>query len=61
MTDEIRTIKKEYLRSVQIIDPLLEKLYVGSLERVAAKRRAIERSTRLLSLPVIASAASCWS
>ena len=54
MTDEIRTIRKEYLRSVQIIDPLLEKLYIGSLERVAAKRRAIERSTRLLSLPVIA-------
>jgi PAS domain S-box-containing protein len=53
-TEEIRTVKKEYLRSVQAIDPLLEQLYVGSLERVAAKRRAIERSTRLLSLPVFA-------
>ena len=54
MTEEIRTIRKGYLRSVQAIDPLLEKLYVDSLDRVAAKRRAIERSTRLLSLPVLA-------
>ena len=53
MSEEIRAVKKVYLRSVQTIDPLLEKLYIGSLERVAAKRRAIERSTRLLSLPVI--------
>ncbi len=53
-TEELRAIKKEYLRAVQTVDPLLEKLYVGSLERVAAKRRAIERSARRLSLPVIA-------
>ena len=58
-TEEIRAVKKEYLRSVQAIDPLLEKLYVGSLERVAAKRRAIERSTRRLSLPVLVVGASC--
>ncbi len=52
-TEEIRTIKREYLRAVQAVDPLLEQLYVGSLNRVAEKQRAIERSTRRLSLPVI--------
>jgi len=53
LTEDVRVIKKQYLRSVQAIDPLLERLYVGSLDRVAAKRRAIEKSTRLLSLPII--------
>jgi PAS domain S-box-containing protein len=53
LTEEIRTVKKGYLRSVQTIEPLLEELYVGARDRVAAKRRAIERSNRLLSLPVL--------
>jgi PAS domain S-box-containing protein len=53
MTDEIRTVKQGYLRSVQAIDPLLEQLYAGFLERVLEKQRAIERRTRLLSLPLI--------
>ncbi len=54
MTEEIRIVKKAYLRSVQAVDPMLERLYVDSLNRVTAKRRAIEASTRRLSLPVIA-------
>jgi PAS domain S-box-containing protein len=53
-TEEIRVTKKGYLRSVQAIDPVLETLYVASLDRVAAKRRSLERSSRLLGLPVIA-------
>jgi PAS domain S-box-containing protein len=53
MTEDIRAIKKECLRSVQAAEPLLENLYVASLARVAEKRRAIGRSTRLLSLPVL--------
>lgn len=52
-TEEARSIKRVYLKDVQAVDPLLERLYVDSLDRVTAKRRAIEASARLLSLPVI--------
>jgi PAS domain S-box-containing protein len=52
-TEEARTIKRAYLKEVQAVDPLLERLYIDALARVAAKHRAIERSTRLLGLPVI--------
>ncbi|HEY5998813.1 MAG TPA: PAS domain S-box protein [bacterium] len=52
-TEELRDVRKEYLRAVQTIEEPLEKLYVGSLARVGAKRGAIERSTRLLGLPVL--------
>jgi PAS domain S-box-containing protein len=52
-TEEIRSVRSAYLRAVQSVEPLLENLYLASVDRVAAKRRAVERSTRMLSLPVI--------
>jgi PAS domain S-box-containing protein len=52
-TEAIAALHKDHQRSVETIDPLLESLRASSLQRVAARRRAIERSTRLLGLPVV--------
>jgi diguanylate cyclase (GGDEF)-like protein/PAS domain S-box-containing protein len=44
----IRTDKKEFLKSVQVIEPKLEKLYTASLARVASAKEDIEKTERLL-------------
>ncbi len=44
----IRMDKKEFLKSAQIIEPIFEKLYIGSLTRVASAREDIEKTERML-------------
>lgn len=44
----IRTDKKEFLKSVQVIEPKLERLYGASLARVASAKESIEKTERIL-------------
>ncbi len=52
-TEDIRQVKKSYLHSIQTVDPMLEKLYVHSLERVKAARNKMGTIIRIFDLPVL--------
>ncbi len=53
-TEDIRNIKRDYLKAVQAVDPLLEKLYVLSLDRLRTSRNTMEGNIRRADYIVLA-------